>query len=133
MNTLKTNIQNLTMLSAVITFASCESHKQTKITDSGTEIVKLRTPAEDSLDTAAKPVADTITVSGTVLAINTGKDGYTAKLETAEKAIYFATISHSNLKDHSQYRSAKVGDKIEVKGDSWKMGEENQVTVRELK
>jgi hypothetical protein len=130
MNALRTNIQNLTALSAVIAFASCESHKQAKVNDQGTEIVKLRTPAKDTNDVSRQAIK---TVSGTVVDINNGKDGYTAKLETTDKKTYFATISHTTLKDHSQYRSVKVGDKLEVTGDYWKLGNEDQITVRELK
>jgi hypothetical protein len=133
MNTVKTNIQNLAMLSAVLTFAGCESHKQLKVEDSGTEVVKVRTPTEDTINKTLQPQASTIQIKGKVLEINAGKDGYTAKIETPEKLVYFVTISHSNLKDHSQYKTVKPGDELEVAGDSWKMGEENQITVREIK
>lgn len=132
MNTIKTNIQNLAMLSAVITFASCEQHKQSKVTKSGTEVVKVRTPQEDTLDKSAEPQMESRSIEATVVEINSGKDGYTAKVETGTKEIYFATVSHANLKDHSQYKTLKPGDKVHLAGDFWKMNDENQLTVREL-
>lgn len=134
MNTVKTNIQNLAMLSAVIAFASCESHKKVEIKEDGTEVVEVRTPHQDTIDKVAEPAMEERSVQGSVKDINRGKDGYTAKIETANSETYFVTISHSNLKDHTQYKDAKIGDKLDVKGDYWKNGEgENQITVRELK
>ncbi|WP_290841023.1 hypothetical protein [Flavobacterium sp.] len=127
------NLQSLAMLSAVIAFASCEQHKQVKIEESGTEVVKVRTPQEDTINKVAEPEAQTATVKGKVLEVRPGKDGYTAKIETSAKEIYFVTVSHSNLKDHSQYKSVAVGDEISVTGDSWKLEDENQITVRELR
>lgn len=72
------------------------------------------------------------TITGIVQEIQTGKDGYTAKIETSSNEIYYATISHSNLKDHSQYRSVQVGETIEVAGDQWDMEGKKQITVRQL-
>ena len=71
------------------------------------------------------------TVEGEVLAINLGKDGYTAKIQSGS-IIYFVTISHSNLNEPSQYKSVNVGDKLKVSGDFWQMENENQITVREI-
>lgn len=133
MNALKTNIQNLAMLSAVIAFSSCETHKKVEIKEDGTEVVKIREPHQDTIDKVAEPAMKTESVEGTVSEINFGKDGYTAKIETASKETYFVTVSHSNLKDHSQYKEVKKDDKIHVVGDYWKNNEgENQITVREL-
>ncbi|HLA54596.1 MAG TPA: hypothetical protein VK623_00725 [Flavobacterium sp.] len=129
---MKPNIQNLAMLSAVIAFASCESHTKKTITESGTEIVKARTPIEDTINRETIPPLETKTVEGTVTDINNGKDGYTAKLETKEKEIYAVTISHSNLKNHEQYKTVKIGDQLKVTGDYWKLENENQITVREI-
>lgn len=73
-------------------------------------------------------------VTGEVQAVTPGKDGYTAKIISADSLLYFATISHANLKENAaQYRAVNVGEKITVKGDIWKMGEETHITVRELK
>jgi hypothetical protein len=127
---MKYNIQNLALLSAVIAFAACESNKKSTINDSGDEVVKVRTPTQDTLNKDEKPAADVRTVEGKVIDTNHGKDGYTAKIETAENEIYAVTISHSNLKDPKQYKEAKAGEMLKVTGDFWKMGEENQITVR---
>ena len=70
------------------------------------------------------------TVEGVVTNINQGKDGYTATLETSTKEEYLVTISHSNLTNHEQYKSVKVGDNLKVTGDFWKMEDKNQITVR---
>ena len=126
------NIQNLALMSAVIAFASCESHKQKTITETGQEVVKIRTPTEDTINKTENPEMKSETVEGTVISINQGKDGYTATLETANKEQYAVTISHSNLKDHSQYKAVKVGETLKVTGDFWKLGDENQITVREI-
>lgn len=133
MNTIRTNIQNLAMMSAVIAFASCESHRKAEIVEGGTEVVEVRTPHEDTLDKAAEPEMKTESAKGIVKAVNFGKDGYTAEMETEQKSVYFATVSRSNLKDPGQYKESKVGETIEVTGDLWKNAEgQNQITVREM-
>jgi hypothetical protein len=72
-------------------------------------------------------------ILGKVTAIQPGKDGYTARLVTAEGKVYFATISIANLKENAaQYRSAAVGDTLRLRGDVWQAGDETHVTVREL-
>lgn len=85
------------------------------------------TPADQS-ETENK----TITVKGEVVQVTLGKDGYTAELKTSTGETYFATISRSNLNNPEQYKTVVVGDKMKVSGDSWKMDNENQVTVREI-
>lgn len=71
-------------------------------------------------------------VSGVVQDIQNGKDGYTAQIKTAGDDIYYVTISHANLSDHSQYRSVAVGETIKVEGDQWDMEGKKQITVRKL-
>jgi|GEM_PF-1975745 len=73
-----------------------------------------------------------VNISGTVSDIQPGKDGYTAKIVTAENQVYFVTISHSNLTTPDQYKTVKPGEMIKVKGDFFKLGDENHITVREL-
>lgn len=128
---MKNVTQNLALLSAVLAFASCNNKTATT-----TEDKKVETTTEIAKDSVA-PQAETSkeetkTVEGNVLEINNGKDGYTAKLETAEKEIYLVTISHSNLKNHEQYKTVKVGEKLKVTGDFWKTESENHITVREI-
>lgn len=79
------------------------------------------------------PDSTIATVSGKVTEIKQGKDGYTARLETEGKKVYFVTVSHSNLRDHSQFRTVEIGETLTVEGESWKIGNEEQVTVRAIK
>lgn len=72
------------------------------------------------------------TIEGKVLEIYDGKDGYTAKIETAQKKIYFAIISYANLKDSNQFKSVTTGDMLKVTGDFWKIEGQNQITVRTI-
>jgi hypothetical protein len=71
-------------------------------------------------------------VKGMVEEIQNGKDGYTAIIKTEENERYFATVSHANLNNPKQYKSANLGDKIKVVGDHWEMEGEKHITVREL-
>jgi hypothetical protein len=128
---MKYHIQNLALLSAVIAFASCESHKKSTITESG-EIVKARMPKEDTIGKEAVPPSETRHVEGIVTDVNQGKDGYTATVETGDGHLYFVTISHSNLNHPEQFRTVKLGDRLKISGDYWKLGDKDQITVREI-
>lgn len=73
-------------------------------------------------------------ISGEVQEVNSGKDGYTAKLLTSEGKIYFATISIPNLKENfKQFRAVNVGETISVQGDQWEINGEEHITVRSMK
>lgn len=131
---MKNTIQNLAMMSAVIAFASCGQKKATTTETEGevkTEQVQVE-PVKDTVAEPEAPKAETKTVEGIVKEINNGKDGYTAKIETKDKESYFVTISHSNLTNHEQYKSVKVGETLKVTGDFWKMDTESHITVREI-
>lgn len=122
--------KSLILVVAITAMASCNSNKKATVTEDGTEVVKVRT--HESTEESKEEEKDSIiSVQGEVKEINQGKDGYTAIL-TTEDGIYFATISIPNLKDPKQYRAVKIGETIKVKGDSWKMEEDNYITVREL-
>ena len=125
---MNSNIQNLTMLSAVIAFASCNSHKVESQPDSNiqTETVQPTTKNTNEVTSDGK------VVEGIVNEITFGKDGYTATIETNEKVIYQATISRVNLTDPKQYRDLNKNEIVKLKGDVWKMEDENQLTVREI-
>ena len=122
--------KSLILVVAITAMASCNSNKKATVTEDGTEVVKVRTP-EATEESKEEEKDSIISVEGEVKEINQGKDGYTAIL-TTEDGIYFATISIPNLKDPKQYRAVKIGERIKVKGDSWKMEEDNYITVREL-
>ena len=72
------------------------------------------------------------TVSGKVDAIEAGKDGYTAKITTDAKEVYFATISIVNVGGPQNYKQLKIGDVVAVKGEKWKTEEENHIKVTEI-
>lgn len=122
--------KSLILVVAITAMASCNSNKKATVTEDGTEVVKVRTP-EATEESKEEEKDSIISVEGEVKEINQGKDGYTAIL-TTEDGIYFATISIPNLKDPKQYRAVKIGETIKVKGDYWKMEEDNYITVREL-
>ena len=116
------------LLSFFALLASCTPNIKT---DSTAETSASTTVT--ATDTVAAPEAKTIkAVSGTVLEIQMGKDGYTAKLETSDKEIYFATISHANLDNPQQYQSVAVGAQMNVEGELWQMDHENHITVRRI-
>lgn len=109
------------------TMAACNSGSQNpteeKSHDSVAALVETPAPA---------PAAPGF-ITGVVEEITPGKDGYTAKIKSTADSIYYVTISHANLTDHAQYKSAKVGDTLSVSGDRWEMEGKAQITVRELK
>ena len=121
---MKKNLVKIVVLAGVLTLASCVKVEK-KEAEVNQEVV-----ATDSITEPETPKVETKTVEGKVVEITNGKDGYTAKLETAEKEHYFVTISHSNLTNHEQYKSVKVGETLKVTGDFWKMENDNQITVR---
>lgn len=126
--TMKCYVQNLAMLSAVIAFG-CQSNK--------TEIhpEEVKTPAvsakgtSDAQTTAAK---ETQTIDGLVKETNHGKDGYTAKIETNDGKIFYATVSRANLKDAKQYRDFNANEIVKLTGEVWRLEGKDQLTVREI-
>ncbi|MDA3614614.1 hypothetical protein [Polluticaenibacter yanchengensis] len=61
-----------------------------------------------------------IEVSGKIIKIENGKDGYMATLDIGDGKTYVATISVVNLqKSNSEYKAHKEGETITVKGPSW--------------
>ncbi|WP_316633261.1 hypothetical protein [uncultured Flavobacterium sp.] len=71
-------------------------------------------------------------VSGKVDSIESGKDGYTAKISTDAKEVYFATISIVNLGGPQNYKQLKIGNVVSLKGEIWKTDDENHITVKEI-
>ncbi|MGE7776081.1 hypothetical protein ACQKLP_15235 [Chitinophaga sp. NPDC101104] len=110
--------------SAIMACNSNNAQQETAATTGDSVQPATPAPAE-----AAAPAA----VTGVVQEVMTGKDGYTAVIKSAQDSVYHVTISHANLKDHAQYRSARPGDTLTVSGDRWEMDGKAQITVRELK
>jgi translation elongation factor EF-G len=71
-------------------------------------------------------------VSGKVDAIESGKDGYTAKISTDSKEVYFATISIVNVGGPQNYKQLKIGDVVSLKGEIWKTEDEKHIKVTEI-
>lgn len=71
-------------------------------------------------------------VSGKVESIEAGKDGYTAKITTDNKEVYFATISIVNVGGPQNYKQLKIGDVVSVKGEKWKSEDENHIKVTQI-
>lgn len=125
-----------------LSFASCNNKKETTEETGAVEVVDTTsTPVTElKADSTATPVTtqehkddDVIEVTGEVTEINQGKDGYTAKLKTADGKAYAATISIPNLDNPKQYRASKVGDKITVKGIVTNLESDVLIRVKELK
>lgn len=75
---------------------------------------------------------DKNTISGKVVAVEAGKDGYTAKISTDKNEIYFATISIVNVGGPQNYKQLKVGEEVSLKGEIWKTDAEKHIKVKEI-
>ncbi len=75
---------------------------------------------------------DKNTISGKVVAVAFGKDGYTAKINTAKNEVYFATISTVNVGGPQNYKQLKEGEEVSLKGEIWKTETENHIKVKEI-
>lgn len=76
-----------------------------------------------------------ITVTGKIINIENGKDGYTALIKDANDIQYHAVISRTNLlkANTSEYIRYEIGDKITVSGTFWKDSNEMiYITVEKL-
>ncbi len=75
---------------------------------------------------------DKNTISGKVQSIEFGKDGYTAKINTAKNEVYFAAISIVNVGGPENYKKLKEGDEVSIKGEIWKTDTEKHIKVTEI-
>lgn len=75
---------------------------------------------------------DKNTVSGKVVSIEFGKDGYTAKINTDKNEIYFALISIVNVGGPQNYKQLKEGEEVLLNGEIWKTDTENHIKVKEI-
>lgn len=75
---------------------------------------------------------DNSAVSGKVESIESGKDGYTAKINTDTKEVYFATISIVNVGGPQNYKQLKIGDVVSLKGEIWKTDDEKHIKVTQI-
>ncbi|WP_348825609.1 hypothetical protein [Flavobacterium aestuarii] len=75
---------------------------------------------------------DKNTITGKVESVQFGKDGYTAKINTAKNEVYLALISIVNVGGPQNYKQLKEGDEVSVKGEIWKTETENHIKVKEF-
>lgn len=75
---------------------------------------------------------DKNTVSGKVVSVEFGKDGYAAKINTDKNEIYFALISIVNVGGPQNYKQLKEGEEVLLKGEIWKTETENHIKVKEI-
>jgi len=85
-----------------------------------------------SLIVSCASVKDKNQVEGNVESIEYGKDGYTAKVKTADNEIYLATISRINLVDAKEYKVFQLGEKVKLKGEFWKTDTEKHIKVTDI-
>lgn len=71
-------------------------------------------------------------ISGKIESIESGKDGYTAKINTDNKEVYFAIISIVNVGGPQNYKQLKIGDVVSLRGDVWKTDDENHIKVTQI-
>lgn len=124
---MKSILSKTVVFVTLISLMSCMNKTNQKEETQNEVVVK-----SDTISTESSKEEIQKTVEGVVTNISQGKDGYTATLETASKEVYFVTISHSNLANHDQYKTVKVGENLKVTGDFWQMEDKNQITVRAI-
>lgn len=140
---MKIKVLAIAFIGAAVLATSCNKKAEETTEPAVEEIVDTTAVAAPVADTTAAPAAvpatpehkdnDVIEVAGKVTEINQGKDGYTAKISTAEGKAYSATISIPNLDNPKQYRAVKVGDNITVKGIVTNLESDVLIRVKELK
>ncbi len=79
---------------------------------------------------AAMPESKTI--KGIVQSIDTGKDGYTAKIQTDTEGLLPALVSIVNLGGIENYQTTKVGDRVVFTGSIYKIGSEKMIKVDKI-
>jgi len=91
------------------------------------------TPSSETDNTAEeeKEVVESSTIKGIVRAIEQGKDGYVAKVQT-KNTTYNALVSIVNLGGPEHYKTFKVGDKVTLTGTLSDLNEEKHLKVEQI-
>lgn len=122
---MKSIIRNGAFVFTIVFFISCNPNKI------NSEIDKVG-KKEYTGETEDPVKLDPISVKGEVQKTNSGKNGYTAELMTKSKMFYQIIISIADMDNSESFKTIKIGDIIKVKGDLWKMGDNNYIKVKEL-
>jgi outer membrane receptor for ferric coprogen and ferric-rhodotorulic acid len=139
---MKIKVLSIALIGAAVLATSCNKKAEETTEPAVEEVADTTAVAEPSVDTTATVTApagsahkdgEVVEVTGKVTEINQGKDGYTAKITTADAKAYSATISIPNLDNPKQYRAVKIGDNITVKGEVTNLESEVLIRVKELK
>lgn len=83
-------------------------------------------------DTAQEVTNAPIAIIGKVLKLTTGKDGYTADIQTETDGNYTALVSMINMGGPENFQSCAVGDVVTLKGVLSELGGAQQLTVTEI-
>lgn len=72
-------------------------------------------------------------ISGIISEVKQEKDGQTIKLTNNKGINYTAVISIPNLgENHGQYRKFEVGESVMFRGETFQVGQETRMVVREV-
>ena len=82
--------------------------------------------------TTAEKAPDTISIGGTVTAVTSGKDGYTANVQMDGEGSYAALVSIVNLGGPANYATCAVGDKVSFQGIPTYLADGNQLKVTKI-
>lgn len=95
---------------------------------------KENTGVANSTTTTSSNVisAQTTIIKGTVLAVNYGKDGYSAEVKTENEGSYVALVSIVNLGGPGKHQQFGVGDLVMLKGIFSILDGVNQLRVEEI-
>lgn len=116
-----TFIKVLSLLSVItLSFACANKNDNAGVTNSTTA------------SATNEATAQSITIKGTVLAVNYGKDGYSAEVKTENEGSFVALVSIVNLGGPGKYQQFGVGDLVTLKGVSSVLNYVNQLQVEEI-
>lgn len=125
-------IKIIVPIALIATFTACNETKKVNTPDTPAVTTPVTPVAPADTATATEPQKETVTITGKAAEIVNGKDGYTAKIVTADGAVYFITASIPNSKDPKNYRRVAVGETVTVSGEQWMQGTEKHIIVREF-
>jgi hypothetical protein len=73
-----------------------------------------------------------INISGKVMDIQHGKDGYIVTIKTGNDKLYYSLVSLPNLGKNNAFYTFKKGENVAVQGKFWQLDGKNRLTVRKI-